>query len=107
MQLPYVKVPPLQCQQPALLTSKWPSLWLCWQLTEDAGAGASLYLLWDLLCGLVALLGDVSHWGEALAGQGVLGGLAGGAGVSLVGIVVLQDGNKDIRSIYVGLQSTL
>jgi hypothetical protein len=95
-------------QQPSpLLTSKWPSLWLRWQLTEDSGAGASLHLLLNLLCSLVALLGDVSHWGKALASQGVLGGLARGAGVSLIGIIILQDGNKDEHMNFIATDVTL
>lgn len=72
-----------------LLTSEGASLRLCWQLAEDACAGATLNLLWDGLCCLVALLLHVLDRCQGLACEGVLRGLAWGAGVSLV-VIILQ-----------------
>jgi hypothetical protein len=65
-------------------TSKGASLRLCWQLVEHACAGAALGVLLGLDGCLVALLRWVADGRQRLACEGVLGGLARGAGVGLV-----------------------
>jgi hypothetical protein len=57
-------------------TSEGAAAWLAVQLAHDAGLGV-LALAHHLAC-LVALLAHISHGGQGLASDGVLGGLGVG-----------------------------
>lgn len=77
-----------QSQHSKQPTSKGAALRLCWQLVEHSCTGAALGVLLGVHGRLVALSLRVCHGRQGLAGEGVLGGLAGGAGVGLVVIVL-------------------